>query len=176
MPDAPIPARRRVVVMGVAGSGKSTVAELVGDRLGTSVVEADDLHPPANVAKMASGRPLTDADRAPWLAAVTRALATSDDVVVTCSALRRAYRDVLRRAGSVTFVFLDVDADTARRRLAERRGHFMGPEMVASQFAALERPDSDEDDVLAVDATVPAATVVVTVVRALGEIGGAPVR
>lgn len=143
----------RVVVMGVAGSGKTTVAHALGDRWLVDVVDADELHPAENVAKMSAGEPLTDDDRGPWLAALADVLASSADVVVTCSALKRSYRDVLRSAGDVRFVLLDVDPDTARRRVGERAGHFMGVDMVDSQFATLERPSADEPDVRIVDAT-----------------------
>ncbi len=142
----------RIVVMGVAGAGKTTVALELAARLGARYVEGDDLHPPDNVARMAAGVPLTDDDRAPWLDRLASELAAGGDVVATCSALRRRYRDVLRRAGGVRFVFLDLDPATAARRAAGRTGHFMPPTMVASQFETLERPTADEADVVTVDA------------------------
>jgi len=138
--------------MGVAGSGKSTVGASLASRLGARFVDADSLHPPHNVAKMSAGIPLDDADRGPWLAAVRDALAADGSVVVACSALRREYRDVLRGVGDVRFVFLDLDESSARRRAAEREGHFMSAAMVASQFETLERPGPDEPDVVTVDA------------------------
>lgn len=142
----------RVVVMGVAGAGKTTVGRALAARLGARFVDADDAHPPANLAKMAAGIPLTDADREPWLDRLRAELAGHDRIVVTCSALKRAYRDRLRDAGGVRFAFLDVDADEATRRVATRADHFMGAGMVDSQFAALERPTDDERDVIVVDA------------------------
>ena len=157
----------RVVVMGVAGSGKSAVGVALADALGARFVDADGLHPEANVAKMSAGVPLTDDDRWPWLERVSDVLASGDPVVVACSALRRRYRDALRAAGGVRFVLLDVDQATATERAARRAGHFMGPGMVASQFAALERPAADEDDVIVVDASAPAADVVAAAVAAL---------
>ena len=157
---------RRVVVMGVAGSGKTTVGRAVARVLGLPFVDADSLHPPANVAKMAAGHPLDDHDRGPWLAAVRDTLAASDAVVVACSALRQRYRDVLRAAGGVVFVFLDLDPATATERTEQRTGHYMGPMMVAGQFDALERPDG-EVDVLTIDATEEVDLVVHHVLLAL---------
>lgn len=157
----------RIVVMGVAGSGKSTVAIELAARRGVRFVDADDLHGDANVAKMASGSPLTDDDRWPWLAAVREALRTEHDVVVACSALKRAYRDALRAAGDLTFVHLTIDRDEAMRRVGARTEHFMGPAMVNSQFAALEPADEDERDVLCVDASGETTAVVDRVETAL---------
>ena len=160
----------RIVVMGVAGSGKSTVGQALATRLGATFVEGDQLHPAGNVAKMAAGTPLTDEDRWPWLAAVRRALRATGAVVVACSALRRSYRDALRGATGVRFVELAVDPGEATRRLAGRRGHFMKAGMVASQFAALEPPAADETDVAVVDATGTVADVVRRAAEALGGV------
>ncbi|MGA0601131.1 gluconokinase [Caulobacter sp. KR2-114] len=138
---------RVLVMMGVAGAGKSTVGRLAADRLGWPFVEGDDLHPPANVARMAAGEPLTDADRAPWLQAVAAQIdawiAAGQGGVITCSALKRAYRDRLRRPG-VLFVFLAAAPDEVSRRLEARRGHFMPATLAGSQFATLEPPGADE--------------------------------
>ena len=138
-----------LVVMGVSGTGKSTTAALLAERLGRPMIEGDDLHPAANVAAMHAGRALTDADRAPWLRAIRDAMtAAGGSTVVTCSALRRAYRDVLRTAeGRVRFVHLVVPADELARRLAARRGHFMPATLLASQLATLEPLGPDEDGV-----------------------------
>lgn len=138
-----------VVVMGVAGSGKTTVGRLLAARLGRPFVEGDDLHPAANVAKMRSGQPLDDADRRPWLEAVAGRIGTHErrgqDVVVSCSALRRRYRDLLRTEHpSVEFVQLDVDPLVLRRRLESRRGHFLPASLLASQLASLEPLAPDE--------------------------------
>ncbi len=114
-------------------------------------VDADSLHPPANVAKMAAGHPLTDDDRWPWLARVRQELRGANDIVIACSALTRRYRDLLRHAGDVRFVFLALDAATARDRALQRTGHFMGADMVASQFSTLEPPEADETDIVAID-------------------------
>jgi gluconokinase len=142
----------RIVVMGVAASGKTTVAEGLAQALRATYLEADNFHPQANIAKMSHGIPLTDEDRWPWLSAMRDALASHDRVVVTCSALKRSYRDVLRSAGSVQFVFLAIDRSLAHDRIAARKGHFMTAQMLDSQFATLEVPGSDEPDVIAVDA------------------------
>jgi carbohydrate kinase (thermoresistant glucokinase family) len=144
-----------LVVMGVSGSGKSTIAGLLARRLGWDLQEGDDLHPAANVAKMAAGLPLTDDDRWPWLdrvaAWVTAHTAAGRPGVITCSALRRTYRDRLRSDG-VVFVHLTGSRDQLARRLAARPGHFMPPSLLESQVATLE-PPSDHENVLRVEAT-----------------------
>jgi gluconokinase len=114
---------------------------------------------------MSAGIPLDDGDRQPWLERVRDTLAAGDAVVVACSALRRRYRDIVRGAGDVRFVFLDLDEETARRRSAQRKGHFMSAGMVASQFATLERPDPDESDVVTIDVTRPHEVVLADIVE-----------
>lgn len=146
--------------MGVAGSGKTTVGRELATRLGAPFVDADDAHPPANVAKMAAGVPLDDDDRRPWLDRLAAELGGQEALVVACSALKRSYRDHLRRVDGVRFVFLDLGPDEARDRVANRSGHFMGAEMIESQFAALQRPGPDERDVTTVDATADPASLV----------------
>jgi len=150
----------RIVVMGVAGSGKSTVGAALADALGAAFVDGDALHPRANIEKMAAGEPLTDDDRWPWLGRVRDTLRGAASIVVACSALTRRYRDVLRDAGGVRFVFLDLDPGTAGDRLTHRVDHFMGAKMVTSQFAVLERPAVDETDVVTVDATLGVDSIV----------------
>jgi gluconokinase len=161
----PIPRPLRIVVMGVAASGKTTVAEGLAQTLHATYLEADTFHPEANIAKMSNGIPLTDEDRWPWLSAMRDALASHDRVVVTCSALKKSYRDLLRSAGSLQFVFLAIDRSLALDRIAARKGHFMTAKMVDSQFTTLEVPGSDEPDVISVDARL-------TVQEILDECGG----
>jgi gluconokinase len=133
--------------MGVSGSGKTTVGALLAGRLHWPYAEADDFHPPANVAKMAAGHPLTDDDRWPWLHAIgawiDERIARGEPGVVTCSALKRKYRDVLRRP-EVTEVYLKGDHDLIAQRLAARHGHFFKPALLDSQFADLEEPTPEE--------------------------------
>jgi gluconokinase len=150
----------QIVVMGVAGAGKTTVAEHLARRLGCALAEADEFHSPANVAKMAAGTPLTDADRQPWLAAIGAWIAEQDragrTAVVTCSALKRAYRDRLRAASPhVLFVHLTGAPELLAARLAARRGHFMPPALLGSQLATLEPLGPDERGI-ALDVAAPA--------------------
>lgn len=131
--------------MGVSGSGKSTVARAAAERLGWGYVEGDDLHPAANVARMRAGQPLTDADRAPWLDRIAETIAARAPVVVTCSALKRSYRDRLRRDNpGLQFAFLDVPEPVLRDRLARRTGHYMPASLLDSQLATLEPLAPDE--------------------------------
>ena len=136
-----------LVFMGVSGTGKSTVAGLLAGRLGWAFQEGDDLHPPANVAKMAAGHALTDEDRMPWLDTVAAWIddrrAAHEPGIVTCSALKRRYRDVLRR-DDVVFVHFTGSRELVLERILRRQGHFMPPALLDSQFAALEEPGSDE--------------------------------
>lgn len=127
-----------IVVMGASGAGKTTVARALATRLNRPFADADDLHPAANIAAMRSGRPLTDTDRWPWLRDVAAWLREHPDGVVSCSALKRAHRDILREAGDVMFAHLDVPAAELRRRVAARAGHFMPAALVDSQLDALE--------------------------------------
>lgn len=138
-----------LIVCGVSGSGKTTIGTLLAHRLGWAYAEADAFHPEVNLAKMASGRPLDDADRAPWLAAIgafiDQTTAVARPAVVTCSALKRAYRDQLRAGRpNVRFVFLDAAYDVVSERLRAREGHFFPAELLASQYRDLEAPGPDE--------------------------------
>ena len=141
----------RVVVMGVSGCGKTTFGDALAGVTGAGFVDADDLHPATNRAKMAAGQPLSDTDRMPWLALVAAVLREKAPVVVACSALKRAYRDRLLSAGDVRFIHLAAPQPAIAARLARRRGHFMPPALLGSQFDALERPEPDEN-VLTLDA------------------------
>ena len=136
-----------VVVMGVAGSGKSTAARMLADRLGWGMAEGDDFHSPENRAKMASGTPLTDADRIPWLESIRDHLDRQPaNMVVTCSALRRSYRDILRTArGRVRFLHVHGSPTVLAARIGSRTGHFMPPGMLVSQLETLEQLQPDED-------------------------------
>jgi carbohydrate kinase (thermoresistant glucokinase family) len=137
-----------LVVMGVAGCGKSTVGRLLAERLGWSFLEGDDLHPASNVAKLREGRPLTDEDRWPWLTRVADwvddRLDAGESAVVTCSALKRSYRERLAHRPHVVFVYLAAGRATLERRLAERRGHFMTADLLDSQLETLEEPEPGE--------------------------------
>ena len=153
-----------VVLMGVSGSGKSTVGAALAVALGWPLVDADDLHPPENVAKMAAGIPLTDDDRWPWLdrvvAELRRMTADGTNVILACSALKRAYRDRLRAAAPrLQLVFLDGDRELLASRMAARPGHFMPTSLLDSQLATLERPEPDEH-ALTADIARPAGEIV----------------
>jgi gluconokinase len=142
-----------VVLMGVSGAGKTSVGLAAADITGVRFIDADDLHPPANVAKMAAGQPLDDADRAQWLDAVALALVSEAPCIMACSALRAAYRDRLRvDAPHAHFALLDLDRPELERRLSERSGHFMPAALLDSQLATLEPPTAAEG-VLVLDAT-----------------------
>ncbi|RRS01780.1 gluconokinase [Glycomyces terrestris] len=159
-----------LVVMGVSGSGKSTVAKLLAGRLGWPFAEGDEFHPEANVAKMRAGVPLTDADREPWLRTlrdwIGEQAAAGKSTVVTCSALRRAYRDLLREADAdVRFVHLDGTRELIAERLAHRSGHFMPPALLDSQFAALEPLGPDEAGIVVDVADAPEDIVDAVVAR-----------
>jgi gluconokinase len=159
-----------IIVMGVTAAGKTTVGTALAAKLGWRFVEGDQLHPPANVAKMHAGIALSDADRAPWLAGVhaivSRAIERREHLVVACSALRERYREILRGSlPTVRFVLLKVPEEVAVARAAQRTGHFAGPELVPSQFAALEIPSTGA---LTIDATLPPDRVVAVVLDAFG--------
>ncbi|WP_269046315.1 gluconokinase [Paenarthrobacter sp. Z7-10] len=145
--DLPRSGPRVLVLMGVSGCGKTTVAALLSDQLGWDFEEGDSLHPQANVDKMAAGHPLNDEDRWPWLDKVAEwingRLDAHQNGIVTCSALKRSYRAKLARPG-VIFVYLNGDQETIAARLARRQGHFMPAALLASQFADLEEPGPDE--------------------------------
>ncbi len=148
-----------LVLMGVSGSGKSTVGGVLAGRLGWDLGEGDDLHPAANVAKMAAGHPLTDDDRWPWLARIHEWIDEHIDAghpgIVTCSALKRSYRDLLRGA-HVVFVYLAGTHEQLQARLTARQGHFMPVALLDSQLADLEPPEPDEQAITVQIGAVPA--------------------
>ncbi|RWH73804.1 MAG: gluconokinase [Mesorhizobium sp.] len=155
--------------MGVAGCGKTAVGEAVAEALGADFIEGDRLHPPENVARMARGEPLTDALRAGWLDAIGECIAASvadgRKVVAACSALKRSYRDRLSRfCPGTVFLYLKIDRETAWRRVANRKGHFMPASLVDSQFATLEEPAADERAVT-VDGTRSVAGTLKEIIR-----------
>lgn len=161
-------AHPNLVFMGVSGCGKSTVAELYAQRTGTTLVEADGFHPPANIAKMSAGMPLTDEDRAGWLAALADRLAAGkvrgEAMVVTCSALKQAYRDRLRVGDpDLFFVFLDGSQELLQARLDARKGHFMPPGLLGSQLATLERPNLASEKCLHVSISLSPEQICATV-------------
>ncbi|MGJ7570000.1 gluconokinase [Variovorax sp. RB2P76] len=170
MRAAASPPQRRlsVVVMGVSGTGKSSVAAALSQMLGVPWVDGDDLHAPEAVARMRAGLPLADADRWPWLDRIGACLAdrtaAPHGVVVACSALRRAYRDRLRAASpDLQFVFLDGPSALIRQRMAQRTGHYMPPALLESQLQTLEPPDADETDVLRAAIDTPVSLIVADV-------------
>lgn len=140
-----------IVVMGVAGCGKSTVVEAIKEQLGYTLAEGDDFHPQANIDKMSVGIPLTDADRWPWLDVINRWMiareSLGENTVVSSSALKRSYREALSKDLNVYFLFLSGPGELIRQRLSERKGHFMPPALLPSQFEILEPLSPDENGV-----------------------------
>ncbi|WP_348944231.1 gluconokinase [Chitinibacter sp. FCG-7] len=159
------PVKSRIyVLMGVSGCGKSALATRLAHELNAALLDGDFLHPRANIEKMASGQPLNDDDRAPWLAALNDAAfamqRTNPVSLIVCSALKKAYRDRLRQGNpNLSFLFLDGEYDLIAARLQARQGHFQKAGMLQSQFVTLERPDASEPDVVRIDIAPPLADV-----------------
>jgi len=161
-------AHPNLVFMGVCGCGKSTVAEMYAARTGGTLIEADGFHPPANIAKMSAGTPLNDEDRAGWLTAMaarlTAGMARGEVMVMTCSALKKAYRDRLREGDpDVFFIFLDGSQELLQSRLDARKGHFMPPGLLGSQLATLERPNLASEKCLHVSISLSPEQICATV-------------
>src|SRR5258705_4937438 len=161
-----------LIVMGVSGSGKSTIADGLAERLRWTFEDGDRFHPASNVAKMSAGHPLTDEDRWPWLQAIAneidRVCKAGEHAVIACSALKRPYRDILVHGRQdVRIIYLQGTRDLIASRLALRKGHFMPPRLMASHFGTLEPPDASENPVtVSIDA--PIETIVDDIVRQLG--------
>ncbi|MBC7794392.1 MAG: gluconokinase [Clostridia bacterium] len=154
--------------MGVAGSGKSTFASALAERLHRPFIEGDNFHSADNHAKMARGEGLTDADRKPWLETLAMMLREEPNVVMACSALKRAYRDLLRKGDPQTlFVYMTAREDTLRARLTKRHGHFVDARLLDSQLTTLEPPAADEN-AIEVDATKPTAEAVAAIADDIG--------
>jgi gluconokinase len=170
-----------LIVMGVSGSGKSTIADELAERLGWRSEDGDRFHPASNIAKMSAGHPLTDEDRWPWLQAIAdeidRLCKAGERAVIACSALKRTYRDILVHGrGDVRIVYLDGSQALIADRLAKRKGHFMPAGLLDSQFKTLEPPTKDENP-LTVSIDASAAAIVDDIVRQLGiEPASAPQR
>ena len=166
----PSPSHHVFILMGVSGSGKSAVANQVSHQLNTAFLDGDFLHPRSNIMKMADGHPLDDNDRQPWLQALNDAAfamqRTQEISIIVCSALKKSYRDILRQGNeNLKFIYLQGDFETIESRLKARKGHFFKPQMLVTQFAALEQPGADENDVMAIDINQPLDAVIADTVR-----------
>jgi len=163
-----------LIVMGVSGSGKSTISEALGKRLGWRFEDGDRFHPASNVAKMSAGHPLTDDDRWPWLEIIAdeieRVCRQGDHIIIACSALKHAYRDLLQRGrDKVHFIYLKGSQELIASRMARRKDHFMPPELLISQLRTLEPPEAGEHVItVPIDGSVDA--IVDDVLRQLGII------
>ncbi|BDH44237.1 gluconokinase [Salmonella enterica subsp. enterica serovar Choleraesuis] len=162
------------VLMGVSGSGKSAVASEVAHQLHAAFLDGDFLHPRCNIVKMASGEPLNDQDRVPWLKALNDAAfamqRTNKVSLIVCSALKKQYRDILREGNSnLSFVYLRGDFELIESRLKARKGHFFKTQMLVTQFETLEEPTSDERDVLIVDIDQPLDGVIASTLALINE-------
>lgn len=164
-----------IIVMGVSGCGKSSVGERLAAHLGLPYVEGDSLHPPANITKMSAGIPLDDDDRWPWLEMIGKRLAEADEagIVISCSALKRIYRDRLRRAAGrpLAFVYLKGSRDILMQRMTARPGHFFKASLLDSQLATLESPE-DERLVVTVDIAPSPEVITATALKGLAALNG----
>jgi carbohydrate kinase (thermoresistant glucokinase family) len=162
------------ILLGVSGSGKTTIGQALSDLTGWPFLDGDDYHPEANIAKMSRGEPLTDADRAPWLeilrTEIAARLARGEDAILACSALKKAYRQQLQvDPAQVRFVYLQVSPELLQNRLEQRKGHFMQSSMLSSQLETLEEPDSTEALTVEVKADSTPATLATTIQKNLSD-------
>lgn len=167
-------AGKSIILMGVSGSGKSTIGAAVAREIKAKFIDGDDLHPRANIQKMANGQPLNDEDRAPWLQRLNDAAYSlnhkNESGIIVCSALKRRYRDLLRKDNdNMVFIYLKGSFEVILARLQARSGHFMPTELLKSQFEALEEPGADEKDVICVDIDTDVEGVVGRCVAALKQ-------
>jgi gluconokinase len=163
-----------IILLGVSGSGKTTVGQALSALTGWTFLDADDYHPPANVEKMSGGEPLTDADRAPWLEILRTEIATrlkrGENAILACSALKKAYRQQLQvDPAQVRFVYLKVSPDLLQQRLEQRKDHFMKSSMLRSQLETLEEPDSREVLIIGVEAESDPETLASTIQKSLSD-------
>ncbi|MTI38708.1 gluconokinase [Fulvivirga lutimaris] len=155
-----------IIVMGVSGSGKSTIGKALAEKLKFPFFDADDFHPQSNKDKMASGIPLTDEDRYPWLELIVDALSKENNGVLACSALKDTYREILNKASDdVRWVYLNGDYETIKQRMEQRSGHFMKADMLKSQFDALQAPS----EAINVDITLSIGEIVATVIKNINK-------
>ena len=170
MEHSPIPVSSAAVVMGVAGCGKTTIAEAIAARLGSRFIEGDKLHAPQSIAKMSAGIPLTDEDRWPWLARIGERLGGTDSAVAACSALKKSYRVAISQAAgrAIAFVFLKGERALIEQRMHLRTGHFMPASLLDSQFKTLEPPTPDEN-AIALDIAEPPDEIVERAVTFLSQ-------
>lgn len=163
------------ILMGVSSTGKTSVGTAVAQKLGIKLIDGDDLHPRANIVKMAHGTPLNDDDRNPWLERINDAAFSleqkSENGIIVCSALKKKYRDQIREGNAnVTFLFLHASFELILERMKKRKGHFIKPELLQSQFNTLEIPQSDEPDVIFIDINANFEDVVERCVEAIKQL------
>ncbi|MGE0971918.1 gluconokinase [Klebsiella sp. WOUb02] len=154
-----------IILMGVSGTGKTTVGQALAQALGAKFIDGDDLHPRRNIVKMAASQPLNDEDRGPWLERIADVIFSleqkNESGVLVCSALKKCYRDRLREgSGNLRFLWLTGEYECILQRMQQRKGHFMPEALLRSQFTALEAPDASEDDIVAVDIAPDVASIV----------------
>ncbi|MBM3070654.1 gluconokinase [Lelliottia sp. RWM.1] len=163
-----------IILMGVSGTGKTTVGQALAQQLGAKFIDGDDLHPRQNIIKMAASQPLNDQDRSPWLERIADVMFSleqkNESGVLVCSALKKRYRDQLRKGSdNVRFLWLTGDYDCILGRMQQRKGHFMPEALLRSQFAALEAPDESEPDIIAVDVAPNVAQIVTNALTLLEQ-------